>query len=853
MAINKKALDAAIMGTPAERVYLCGKDFSLFFCYYFSEYIKYPFAPFHFDFFDDVKKMHDGTYREVAWIGFRECAKTSFAKIYLTWLIVYKKKLYINVDSYSTTNAERILFDVILNLQTNKLIVSDFGHLYNAKRDENETTQKRVNNFVTNHGVRVEAHSTGKSVRGRLHGNQRPDFLLLDDFETNDTKDSKLTTDSIIAHIDEFKSGLDSSANVLYLGNLITEHGSVNTLYERAKIDHRLKVRQIDAETDGKPTWDTKYTMTDIEADLKNEGLTENKFVSLEDKKRQLGSLVYSAEMMNTPVSEKSGIFKKEMFKYIKREDLEKKNTRKFATIDSALSKNAESDATGVVRNYVDEQNFWHVSGKEYRINPKGLIDLIFQLYDENMEVIGIETTAFTQAIQPFFEDECRKRGKYPHIVQLKHGGVMKETRIQALVPYYESKSIYHIEGECASLEQQLYKFPMGKHDDVCPFEDTLILTDKGDVKIKDIKIGDMVLKRKGYRPVIAHAKTGTKEVLTRLNLSMTPNHKVYTERGWISLDKLLVSDIITVCEKQLLSMGLSIEDIQNLKKETTDYTGSEELEQVRNTTTEMYGKNIMVKYLKDFIYTILMKIQKITRLKTYNLSVQQNMPHITHEKDVFELDMYNQIVGERITQEGCKKHRYLSILVQIAKKSLGILKVIHSFIVEKFVKRDLKEEKTPETTLKTKEKLEKNTLSKHIKSFLAKIVKLLLNIIHTGYTMFVLFVGKKEDTLKDTHQESENSKQSNVSNAERIFKVKYLNLAYVLQNVSNKGHFIDSGKVVDVYNFEVEGCKEYFANGILVHNCDALQYQRFIAKSAARLHKPVTSKQTYVYNPRTY
>ena len=31
----------------------------------------------------------------------------------------------------------------------------------------------------------VEAHSTQESVCGRKHGEQRPDFLLLDDFETN--------------------------------------------------------------------------------------------------------------------------------------------------------------------------------------------------------------------------------------------------------------------------------------------------------------------------------------------------------------------------------------------------------------------------------------------------------------------------------------------------------------------------------------------------------------------------------------------------------------------------------------------------------------------------------------------
>lgn len=458
--INKKALDKVINGTQAERVYLCGKDFSLFMCYYFTEYIKYPFAPFHYEMFDDIKGLMGGKYRELAWIMFRESAKTSISKIFLVWLIAYKKRLYINVDSFSVTNAERILFDVVSSLQTNKKITSDFGELFNSKRDPDEATQKRINNFVTNNGVRVEAHSTGKSVRGRLHGNQRPDFLLLDDFETNETKDSKAHTQAVISHIDEFKSGLDSTALVVYLGNYITEYGSVATLFERAKTDHKLLIRNVPVEVNGIPIWDGKYAMTDIEAEATGK-------VSLEDKKRQLGSLVYSVEMLNEPISAENAKFNKTMFRYAKREDVDKMNTRKFATIDSALSRDAESDATGVIRNYVNDQGFWHLSAKNYRINPKGLIDLLFVLHEEGMEKIGLETTTYTQAIEPFFQEECRKRGKYPYIVQLKHGGVMKETRIESLVAPYETKSIYHIDNECVELEEQLLKFPMAKHDDL--------------------------------------------------------------------------------------------------------------------------------------------------------------------------------------------------------------------------------------------------------------------------------------------------------------------------------------------------------------------------------------------------
>jgi phage terminase large subunit-like protein len=458
--MNKKSLQKVLNGTQAERVYLVERDFSLFFVYYFCDYIKYNFATFHFKMFEDLKLLMTNKYRELAWLMFRESAKTSIAKAFALWLITFKKRKYINVDSFDRENAERILFDLVVEMQTNLRYKSDFGEMYNAKKKDDEVTQKRINNFITNNGVRVEAHSTQESVRGRIHGHQRPDFLLLDDFETNKTKDSKAYTEQVIKHIDEFKTGLDSTAKILYLGNYITEFGSIQTLLERAKTDFRLFVRMVAVEENGEPTWPEKYVMTDAEAEGTNK-------VSLEDKKRQFGSLVYSAEMLNRPIDESTQEFFKKNFKYRKLDEVLKGRVRKFVTIDSALTKNADSDFTGVVKNYVNENNDWNFIAKKYKINSKELISLIFQFHEEGFEKIGIEEGAFMHAVSPFFEDECRTRGKYPNIVKLKHKGTMKETRIRGLIPRYESGQIYHIEGECRDLEDELLKFPKGMHDDV--------------------------------------------------------------------------------------------------------------------------------------------------------------------------------------------------------------------------------------------------------------------------------------------------------------------------------------------------------------------------------------------------
>lgn len=458
--INTKSLEFAISATPPERRYVLNDDFASWFVYYYVDYVKYPFAPFHYNMFSDAQKLISGEYREVAWVGFRECAKTSIAKGFITWMICTEKKKYINVDSFDKENAERMLFDAILELQKNPRILQDYGELYNAKRNSDELTQKKISNFLTNNGIRVEAHSTQESIRGRLHGAQRPDALILDDFETNKTKDSEAYTQQVANHISEAQSGMDAQGIVLYLCNYITEYGNVNKLFQRAETDVRLKVRKVDVIMDGKPSWPEKYALTSKEAE-------ETGRVSIEDIRKKLGPQVFNAEMMNMPIDEDSQEFSATWFKNISREAVLMKNTRKYALIDSAMSKKSDSDNTGISRVYVDKENKWYVSGKKYTVNAKTLIDLLFQLHDEGMEAIGIETTAYTEGVYPYFQEECRKRNKYPRIKELKHGGIQKETRIRGLIPRYANGDIFHIEGECEDLENELLRFPKSRHDDV--------------------------------------------------------------------------------------------------------------------------------------------------------------------------------------------------------------------------------------------------------------------------------------------------------------------------------------------------------------------------------------------------
>jgi len=279
----------------------------VFFAFYFPEYIKYPFAEFHFRMFYDVKRLLGGAIRELAWIMFRESAKTSIAKALITYLVATKQREYLNVDSFDKSNAEMILFDVANSLMTNRGLVRDYGQLFTKTKMQNEMTLQRISKFTTRNGILVEAHSTSESVRGRLYRDKRPDFYLLDDFETNKTKDSKAYIEQVQKHIDELVTSMASEGMVIYLGNYITEFGVVKRLLERSKQDPRLIAHNVPVIEDGVATWPAKYALTDEEASRTGK-------VSLEDKKRQVGSVVFSAEMLNQPIDRETAVFKTEWF-----------------------------------------------------------------------------------------------------------------------------------------------------------------------------------------------------------------------------------------------------------------------------------------------------------------------------------------------------------------------------------------------------------------------------------------------------------------------------------------------------------------------------------------------------------
>ena len=133
-----------------------------------------------------------------------------------------------------------------------------------------------------------------------------------------------------------------------------------------------------------------------------------------------------------------------------------------------------------------------------------------------------------------------------------------KSERANNVVPHLGNRKVIINKaiGNKEELVNQCLGFPKVKHDDFCFAAGTKIATLSGNKNIEDIKAGDYVLTPFGLSRVTDSKQTGVCEVITKLGLTSTPSHKVFS-----TLDNLFVPMDTLMDESSLsrLSLGSMI------------------------------------------------------------------------------------------------------------------------------------------------------------------------------------------------------------------------------------------------------------------------------------------------------
>ena len=408
---------------------------------------------------------------QVAIAAPRKHAKsTAITLAYLLACMLFRERSYALVVSDTITQATQFLGDIKRELADNDALRT----LFKIKEFEKDTEDDVIVVCEDGHQFRVSAKGSEQKLRGLKWRNKRPDLVVCDDMEN----------DEIVMNKDrreKFKRwfyaalipALSHTGIIRVVGTILHEDSLLNNLmpseWDKATKNNGLKI------------WSTKERLAwlsykydahtdDFSQLLWPQNYTKDWFINKYHEYFLQGIPdVYSQEYRNKPIDESVAYFKRTDFLAETTED-SKKRLNYYIAADLAISKDETADYSVFVVAGVDENKIIHVRNViRERLDSREIVDTIFALHQTYQpELFGIEEMQVSKAIGPFLREEMVKRGEYPNILPLKHGGKDKITRARSIQARVRVHGVKFDKGGdwYPTFEDELTKFPRSKKDD---------------------------------------------------------------------------------------------------------------------------------------------------------------------------------------------------------------------------------------------------------------------------------------------------------------------------------------------------------------------------------------------------
>lgn len=342
-------------------------------------------------------------------------------------------------------------------------------------------------------------------------------------------------------------------------------------------------------------------------------------------------------------------------------------------------------------------------------------------------------------------------------------------------------------------------------HDNHCFVGETMIETLSGRKRIDSIKVGEYVLTSDGYRKVSKFFDNGHKKILyIRLifsnfivEIKATPEHKFKTKNGWKQLKDLTETDVLYTC-KSLMGKNIVYTTENDISLvERKDFT-----EKCGNTSMEIYQKDTM-SITKTKTHGIMklaiLSLLRCTPICGFMRKNKMRMKKYLHNVERTWLKQVNMPLG------GMDQKKVGNGIASTLKNNLQTQSQ-RSSSVNGVERRFLQCRMELTDSVQTSARL------------------------HTDIT--------QELTTKcgNANGAVENLLQTNTVEHGTVAKVA---AESILQASEIKKIEIISENIASVYDLEVEDMHEFFANGVLVHNCiDAARYY-VLGELLGRIMKP--------------
>ncbi|MEH7651759.1 phage terminase large subunit [Bacillus safensis] len=445
----------------------------------------------------------------IAWAASRGHAKSAYlSNAYPVREIVYKKRRMILIISETNDGSIKFIKWVAGQLKYNQKLREDFGEVLYEQKTRNEKDSET--SFITTTGIKMEATSLGKQIRGFRNGSQRPDLVLLDDLESLDSTNTPELRQKAKDWLNQdlMPAGDPTKTAFIFMGTLVHFDSLLNYVlnerrdfiknsfpaiikppkrtdlwaeFERIYREYEPSDEEVEEmmQSESEDSLSTPnaraamlfYEEHKAEMDEGVEVLWPERFPlpALIIEKDNIGTKAFNTEFMSNPIDEDSQIFKPESFSYWTDFRLNHKEFSIYMGIDFAMGKEkGDFSAIVTIAKHKKTGKIHVIDAYGERLHPDKFLKVIVE---KVMEYQPDRIAAESQNAQEWFVDAIKRElalKGYPSTTRVSkiNQRSRKALRIEALKPQIEKGEIEFHRSQTLLLEQ-FERYGSNWHDDL--------------------------------------------------------------------------------------------------------------------------------------------------------------------------------------------------------------------------------------------------------------------------------------------------------------------------------------------------------------------------------------------------
>lgn len=287
---------------------------------------RVEFAEWHQEVFQLADTRGAKGFREAV-IAPRGTAKSTIISIIVMYWMAFKLREFVLWTSETASQVEELVASIIDELESNTELLEDFPHLKPAKDQRGQLVKFTDRDLVLQSGFRLSARGRRKATRGLRRGAKRPDVIIMDDSEGEDSTGETQYPKTRHWLTRVIGPAMAANGDIFFFNTLI-DWTSVTGALIRQEEDWTKPwtVRRLEIE------WDTRPDGSVVDPTLPYDGdpdeLTHHLLwpgfwpqERIDAYKAEFGIISYMYELRNRPLSDAHKVFQRETLKWCTIED----------------------------------------------------------------------------------------------------------------------------------------------------------------------------------------------------------------------------------------------------------------------------------------------------------------------------------------------------------------------------------------------------------------------------------------------------------------------------------------------------------------------------------------------------